>query len=99
MNHIWQANFSDNPHLTGGLKVAMKPGSSNLQWELGLGMELPNKMNSQPLRGTHKQKKNARGRREGEGGWVGGGNKLNPVKLFFHSQWVWQRALTNTRKM
>ncbi len=49
----------------------MKPGLSNLQSELGLGMELPNKMNSQPLGGTQKkkkEKKNARGRREEEGG-------------------------------
>lgn len=58
-------------------------------------MELPNKMGSAPLKGTQKlRKKNARGGRGGGGGGVErGGGKLNPVKLFFHSLWVWHRAL------
>lgn len=56
-------------YVTGDLKAAMKPALSRLQRELELCMELPNKMNSQPLRGTQKKKKkNARGRRQEEGG-------------------------------
>lgn len=104
-HRIWQTNPGGSPHRTADPQASMKPGLTNLQSELALGTELPNKMNSQPLRGTQKKKnkKNARGRREEEGGEEGrrrrGGNKLNPVKLFFHSQWVWQRALTNTHKM
>lgn len=53
--------------MTGGLKAAKKLSLSNLQSELRLGIQLLNKMNSQPLTGTQK-KKNARGRREEEGG-------------------------------
>lgn len=82
-------------YVTGDLKAAMKPALSRLQRELELCMELPNKMNSQPLRGTQKKKKKCKGkeargrRREGD--------KLNPVKLFFHSQWAWQRTLTHAQ--
>lgn len=42
----------------------------------------------------HKRKERGRGR---EVGW--GGNKLNPVKLFFHSQWGLARDwLTHERQ-
>lgn len=85
--------------MTGDLKATMKPGLSNFQSELGLGMEVPNRMNSLPLRGAQKKrrkKKYTQGEEEGGGR---GGNKLNPVKLFFHSHWAWQRPLTNTHKM
>lgn len=50
-------------------------------------------MGSLRLKATQKlRKKSARGRRER--GVARGGGKLNPVKLFFHSLWVWHRALT-----
>lgn len=55
--------------MTGGLKAAKKLSLSNLQSKLRLGIELLNKMNSQPLRGTQKKKKRegkeGRGRRRG----------------------------------
>lgn len=58
--------------MTGDLKATMKPGLSNFQSELGLGMEVPNRMNSLPLRGAQKKrrKKNTHKgkRKEEEGG-------------------------------
>lgn len=66
----------------------MKPGPSNLQSYIRLGTELLNKLNSPNLPDVRNNCGEGGKRKEEE--WVGGeeegGNKLNPVKLFFHSQ-------------
>lgn len=95
---------SDSPHTTGELRAAIGLDLSHSQ-RTGPGVtrqdefqklsEVRTQTHTRLHTHTHKGKgKEGRGR-----GGEGGSNKLNPVKLFFHSQWVdklWRRQTRRT---
>ena len=90
-------NTSDSPHMTGELRAAIEPGLSHLQGS-GPGVTKQDEFPTSQ-RCAHKHTHTHEGKGKEGRGRGGGSNKLNPVKLFFHSQWVdklWRRQTRHT---